>query len=300
MIEEAVKFLLESQNSDGGWGATQGRKSNTEATALSLLALRDPSSSSASAAVEKGLAWLASQQRQDGSWPLSEQVQESSWMSAFAVLAVTAFASHHQHALKGAEWLEQQKGRVAPPEFKRQYLEAPQTMLVPLDPTLEGWAWVDGAYSWVEPTSYSMLALKKLTPHPQRTLHKERIHNGELLLYGRMCKKGGWNYGNPIAFGEELKPYPDTTAVTLIALQDHQTNEANQKSLAVLQAMVAQVHSGLTLSWAILCFALYGQDVSQWQRFLTDSYEKTGFLGETKTVALALLALQNGVEVFRV
>lgn len=299
MIEEAIKFLLEAQNPDGGWGATQQRKSNTEATALSLLALHNASISATSTAVGKGLAWLARQQRQDGSWPLSEQVQESSWTSAFAVLAVTAFASHHQHALKGAEWLVQQKGRVAPPEFKRQYLEAPQTMLVPLDLTLEGWAWGGGA-SWVEPTSYSMLALKKLTPYSQGTLHKERIHNGDILLYDRMCKKGGWNYGNPVAFGEELKPYPDTTAVALIALQDHQANEANQKSLAALQTMVAQVHSGLALSWAILCFALYGQDVSQWQRFLTDSYGKTGFLGETKVVALALLALQNGVEVFRI
>jgi squalene cyclase len=300
MIEKAIKFLLEAQNPDGGWGATHGRKSNTEATALSLLALRNSSIATTTGVVEKGLAWLVGRQHPDGSWPLSEQVQESSWMSTFAVLAAAAFESHHQYALKGAEWLIQQKGRIAPPEFKRQYLEAPQTILVPLDPTLEGWAWVDGAYSWVEPTSYSMLVLKKLAPSLPGTLHQERIHNGELLLYDRMCKKGGWNYGNPIAFGEELKPYPDTTAVALIALQDHQANEANQKSLAALHAMVAQVHSGLTLSWAILCSALYGQDVSQWQWFLTDSYGKTGFLGETRAVALALLALQNDVEAFRV
>jgi hypothetical protein len=115
-----------------------------------------------------------------------------------------------------------------------------------------------------------------------------------------MCKGGGWNYGNSVVLGKVLAPYPDTTAVALIALQDHHTAEANQQSLSALRHILSHVQTGLALSWSILCLALYGHDVSGWQELLTQNYEQTNFLGETKTVALAVLALQNATPVFRV
>ena len=37
-----------------------------------------------------------------------------------------------------------------------------------LDPYLSGWPWTAGAFSWVEPTSYSLIALKKLKPDAGR------------------------------------------------------------------------------------------------------------------------------------
>jgi hypothetical protein len=64
--------------------------------------------------------------------------------------------------------------------------------------------------------------------------------------------------------------------------------------------MLAQVESGLALSLAILCFPLYGYDVSAWRTLLTRNYEQRGFLGETKTLALALLALGDGSRVLRI
>ena len=39
MLEESLNLLLLGQNPDGGWGAVAGKRSNTEATALALLAL---------------------------------------------------------------------------------------------------------------------------------------------------------------------------------------------------------------------------------------------------------------------
>ena len=115
-----------------------------------------------------------------------------------------------------------------------------------------------------------------------------------------MCKGGGWNYGNSTVLGEDLWPYSDTTAIVLIALQDRQTAEANQLSLQALQHMLTDVESGLTLGWAILCFTLYGQDVATWQQRLARTYDKTGFLGDTKTMALALLASGDGAKIFQV
>ncbi|MGH7966803.1 MAG: hypothetical protein ACRERD_34080 [Candidatus Binatia bacterium] len=120
-----------------------------------------------------------------------------------------------------------------------------------------------------------------------------------MLLYDRMCKGGGWNYGNTTVLQEDLAPYPDTTAVALIALHDHSTAEANQRSLRALEIMLTEVQSGMTLSWSILCFALYGRDASELKKLLTKSYEQTGLLGETKIFALALLACADGAAVFR-
>ena len=55
-----------------------------------------------------------------------------------------------------------------------------------------------------------------------------------MLIYDRMCESGGWNYGNSQVLGETLWPYPDVTAIALIALRDRATSEANQKSLHAL------------------------------------------------------------------
>ena len=78
------------------------------------------------------------------------------------------------------------------------------------------------------------------------------------------------------------------------------TAEPNQLSLHALRTMLAHGGLGLGLSWAILCLALYGQDVSAWQTLLMNTYEQTGFLGETKALALALLALGNGSRALRI
>ena len=64
----------------------------------------------------------------------------------------------------------------------------------------------------------------------------KELGRGEMLVYDRMCENGGWNYGNSKVLGEALWPYPDVTAVALIALQDRAASEANQKSLRALDA----------------------------------------------------------------
>jgi hypothetical protein len=180
------------------------------------------------------------------------------------------------------------------------YRWAPQQLPFRLNPDLQGWSWTTGAFSWVEPTAYALLALKKLSAFLPQAQVADRLHQGERLLYDRMCVGGGWNYGNARVLGEHVPPYPEVTAVALIALQNHQTRAANQASLAALQQMLTGVDSGLTLSWATLCFALYGHDVLPWQIRLAHGYEKTEFLGDIRTLALALLALGESANVLEV
>ena len=299
-IEAIIGHLLDTQNVDGGWGAASGKHSNTEATSLVLLGLSTQKEASLAGRVNQGLAWLTTQQLADGSWPLTSLLQEGSWATALAVLALTRFDPYRQSALRGAAWLLYQKGRRVGWLASLLYRWAPQKLPYRLNPDLQGWSWTSGTSSWVEPTAYALLALKKLRSFLPEAQVEGRIHQGERLLYDRMCAGGGWNYGNAHVFGEDMPPYPEVTAVGLIALQNHQSREANQVSLTALRKMLAHVGSGFTLSWAILCFALYGGDVLPWQTRLVQGYERTGFLGEIRTLALALLSLGESAKVLQV
>jgi hypothetical protein len=296
--ESILADLSEAQNPDGGWGAKSRKLSNTEATAYALLALASLDAVD-SKSVNAALHWLSSTQRVDGSWRLSTRFSESSWTSAIATTVLCNFESGRSQAIRGANWLVNQEGRGIGLLASLLHWLAPDSAAVKLNPFIKGWSWTPETFSWVEPTAYSLIALKKLRPHLEKTKINERIEEGERLIYDRMCQGGGWNYGNSNVLGESLWPYPDVTAVALIALQDQAKREENQMSLRALRKMMDQTDSGLALSWSIICLNLYGEDTKRLRDRLERRYRETGFLGETKSIALALLALGKGAEVFR-
>jgi hypothetical protein len=300
MINAAIELLLGAQNEDGGWGAVKGKRSNTESTSFVLMALKSLEGNPFDRQTTAGLKWLLQRQKDDGSWSLNDASKQSSWTTPIAALALLSFQDQRDHALRAAKWILTQEGRkpgwVATLLFRLSLLKK----ITELDPYLSGWSWTAGAFSWVEPTSYSLMTLKKLKRSLDGTNCEERIRQGEMLIYDRMCENGGWNYGNSRVLGEALWPYPDVTAVALIALQDQAMSETNQKSLRALDAMLREAGSGTALGWGILCLTLYKQDVQEWKKILVKNFEKTRFLGEIKAVALALLAVGNGASLFRV
>jgi hypothetical protein len=115
-----------------------------------------------------------------------------------------------------------------------------------------------------------------------------------------MCEHGGWNYGNAAVYGDALWPYPDITAIALIALQDRRDRKENQMSLRALSDMMQTTDSGLALAWSLICFSVYGRDESALRKRLEERFVKTKFLGETKAIALGILASGNGARYFRV
>jgi Squalene-hopene cyclase C-terminal domain len=300
MIDGAIKLLLGAQNEDGGWGAVKGKRSNTESTSFALMALNSMEGKPFIQQTTVGLKWLLEHQKEDGSWSLNDASKQSSWTTPIAVLALLSFQDQRENARRAAKWVLTQEGKK--PGWVASLLVRLSLVkkIVELDPYLSGWSWTAGAFSWVEPTSYSLMALKKLKRSLAGTNCEERIRQGELLIYDRMCESGGWNYGNSRVLGEALWPYPDVTAVALIALQDRAGSEANQTSLRALFAMMREAASGAALGWGILCLTLYNRDVGEWKRILVKNFEKTRFLGETKPVALAVLALGDGARFFRV
>ena len=300
MINAAIDLLLGAQNEDGGWGAVKGKRSNTESTSFVLMALKSLEGNPFDRQTTAGLKWLLQRQKDDGSWSLNDASKQSSWTTPIAALALLSFQDQREHVLKAAKWILTQEGRK--PGWVASLLVRLSLVkkMTELDPYLSGWSWTAGAFSWVEPTSYSLMTLKKLKRSLDGTNCEERIRQGEMLIYDRMCENGGWNYGNSRVLGEALWPYPDVTAVALIALQDQAMSETHQKSLRALDAMLREAGSGTALGWGILCLTLYKQDVQEWKKILVKNFEKTRFLGETKAVALALLAFGNGASLFRV
>jgi hypothetical protein len=302
MINPAIDLLLEAQNEDGGWGSVKGKRSNTESTSFAVMALSslDEKPKPFNRQMIAGLNWLRQHQKDDGSWFLNDTVKQSSWATPIAVLALLSFRNQTQQVLKATNWILTQEGRK--PGWLVSLLVRLTLVkgLTELDPYLSGWSWTAGAFSWVEPTSYSLMALKKLKPSLEGTNCEQRIQQGEMLIYDRMCKDGGWNYGNSRVLGEALWPYPDVTAVALISLQDRAANEANLKSLRALESMMREAPSVTALSWGILCLTLYNQDVREWKNILVENFDKNRFLGETKALALAALAVGNGASLFRI
>jgi len=300
MIEPAIDLLIDAQNPDGGWGSVKGKRSNTESTSFALMALKCLDRDVFLRPMTAGLSWLLQHQKDDGSWSLSDASKQSSWTTSIAVLALLSFQDQREHALRAAKWILTQEGRK--PGWVTSLLVWLSLVkkMGELDPYLSGWPWTAGAFSWVEPTSYSLMALKKLEPMLVGTNVEARIQQGAMLIYDRMCQGGGWNYGNSKVLGEALWPYPDVTAVALIALQDRRASEANQTSLHLLDKMAREADSGMALGWGILCLTLYNEDVRELKKVLAKNFEKTSFLGQIKTVALAVLALGDGARFFRV
>jgi Prenyltransferase and squalene oxidase repeat len=300
MIDAAVELLLSAQNEDGGWGAKKGKQSNTESTSFALMALKAMEQKAFVQPRTAALSWLLRHQKEDGSFPFNETSKQGSWITPIAVLGLLSFQDQREHALRAARWVLTQEGRK--PGWVASLLVRVSIIkkMTELDPFLSGWSWTAGAFSWVEPTSYALMALKKLKESLDETNCKERIRQGEMLIYNRMCENGGWNYGNSKVLGETLWPYPDVTALALIALQDRAGSGANQTSLRALETMMRETASGMALGWGILCLAVYNQDVREWKKVLVKTFEKTRFLGETKAMALAMLAFGNGASLLRI
>jgi hypothetical protein len=293
-----TEALLATQDADGGWGAEPGKRSNTEATALAVLALGSSPGSAAAAALRRGLAWLVDHQRPDGGWPLGVGQDRSTWPTPLAVLALLGRSELRERAARGLRWLVGHGGIDPGWLIRALYRVWPGALPVRMDPTLKGWSWNPDAFSWVEPTAYALLALKKGRTVLSGPDVDARIREGESMLYDRACEGGGWNYGNTNVYGVNVPPYPEVTAVALLGLQDRRETPTNRSSVEAMRRMLAEVDSGFALSWAIACLAVHGQDTAAERRRLAESYRRTGFLGSTRTLALALIASGSPESVF--
>jgi hypothetical protein len=269
--------LAGSCNSDGGWGYQRGKASRIESTAWVALA-GVPFSSDA-------LRWLGRVQDGDGWLRDDRRAPVNYGFNALALLALANAQPVPDGAAALARNLLSVKGlRFDPSPVVRQ------------DNALQAWSWVDGTLSWVEPTAYALLALKRArtrgVPMPQSI--GERLDVGERMLSDRACTGGGWNYGNAQVFDKQLLPHGPTTALALLSMQDRRQVPAVAEGLAFLGRHATAERSGLALALTTICLRVFGQDARSSIEAARVQADVSLRLENTVTLAALLVALDAG------
>lgn len=251
--------LTAARHSGGGWGYRTPNQSAAEPTALACLALsaytRDPS------LWTHGLSLLGHLQRPDGGIPASFDADAPCWPTGLSILAWNTLRADGEDPLseqvhRAAQWLVNARGRKIPL----------QPDVYGHNSRLQGWSWVAGTHSWLEPTAYGVLGLKSagMSDHV-------RTREGVALLWDRMFSDGGWNYGNTRVLGRTLRPFPATTGIVLTALAGETSDETIDKSIAYLTRELQTVRSPMSLGWGLIGLSAWNAQPDQSDRWLAES-----------------------------
>jgi hypothetical protein len=274
--------LLASRNPDGGWPYYAGKTSRLEPTVWALLALQAAGERIAANAL---LAWP----RSDG-WFLDRSSNAVNvGFNALAAIGLAALApgAPERPALGAA--LVRARG-----------VKLPQVPGFAQDNSIQGWPWLDGTFSWVEPTAMAVIALKGLRTLPEA---QGRISDGERLLLDRACRGGGWNFGNANVLGRDLEPYTAPTALALIALRDRADAEAVRRGRQYLVSHALAERAGLALALTSVALGLSEQSVPGLADAIDHAWRESAFLGNLHVTAVALYAraaAASGYGAFRV
>jgi hypothetical protein len=160
------------------------------------------------------------------------------------------------------------------------------------DNALQGWAWTNGTFSWVEPTAWGLLALKRAQQLGIAPGNADaRIEEAERVLLDRICRDGGWNFGNATVLYQDLRPYVGTTALALLALQNRRDEPAVAQSLALLEARWPEEISAAALGLAAISLAAFDRPTRALDARLGEHAPQAVEFGNLHGIAVALAAL---------
>lgn len=276
--------LLSWRNADGGWGYAPGKRSRLEPTCLALLALGDELPGEAT-------RLLASWPRRDGLWVDGPELPPNYGLNGAALVASsTVLRANTRIAEPVLQQLIAGKGLAfEPSEEVRQ------------DNRLQAWPWVDGTFSWVEPTAWCLLALKQWRREGD-TAARARMDEAKRLLADRACTGGGWNYGNAVVLSRALPAYVPTTALALLALQDEPALDVVQQSADFLTREARSEASALSLGLATIALNVLGRPTGPVASALAPRLDTAAAIGQVSGVAIGLYALdheRHGCAAFR-
>jgi len=291
------------RNADGGWGYYKGKASRIEPTCWARLAL---GAAHDETQVRDAAAWL-SQRQQPSGW----LVENSEWPINIAFNALAAFTllAHRDQVA------EDVRNRLLAAVVASKGTAAPPSDNMRQDNSLQGWSWIDATFSWVEPTCWGLLALKRwgqtlgsdpgVRPGGQTrgsdpgvrpqglTPALARIAEAERLLIDRSCRPGGWNFGNATVMQQDLRAYAPTTALGLLAMQDRRGEDAVVRGLRALETLWTEEISATSLGLSLICFDVYGQPLDHLAARLAAHAEHAVTFGNHHGIAVALFALAS-------
>ena len=273
---------LRSAANAGGWGYYAGKTSRVEPTCWALLALRGVAANhslESAVATRSHLSFVESLQGRDGLLSETEPALANVTANALALITLRAVADAANAetvagirsaliALKGVS--------LAEPDPKQ-------------DNSLQGWPWVRDTFSWVEPTAWTLLALKLAGRAAGDAVARQ--DEAERLLVNRMCAGGGWNYGNGSTLGQDLRAYTPTTALALIALQNRRALPAVQESLTMLIEQQTAERGAMSLALVSICLHLFEVPAEPVDAALAAAAERSETSGNLLAMAMALYAL---------
>ncbi len=290
--EICLPFLLETQNSDGGWGNQLGLGSTIEPTCSALLALASASNSGEVAnSVGRGSDWLLAAQLPDGSWPACLGQQEGCWVTSLACLTFHTQGLARSAVARGVRWLCDAWPGEGKLWWRIRNRVFGESFVVKQNHSLRGWSWTPGTSSWTEPTSYALILLRILPEDLLLGGAVRRQRLGEAMLYDRMCSGGGWNCGNPMVYGVAGQPQVGPTVWALLALQDYPDRPENQKSLDWLECAYEHIRGPGSLALAHLCLETYGRATPPLEPTLQRFFLNNQFFHSVPAMAWVLAAL---------
>jgi len=261
--------LAQLRNADGGWPYYRGRQSRLEPTCWAMLATGVPVDATPLARWTTGSGLLVE--------PSTGQVNYA--FNGLAALAIGADPRRPPALVPGVV-----AGLVA---AKGVAVEA--SPVIQLDTSLQGWSWIPETFTWVEPTAWCMLALKRWPGDPAST--SARIEEAERVMRDRVCPGGGWNFGNGIVYGHALPAHVPPTAVGVLALQDRTKSPVVTDAIRFLERHALGEGSTTALALTTLAFAALGRPTASVIEALITQCAETDSLGNVAALGMAALAL---------
>lgn len=239
--------LVASAHPDGGWGYGPNQAAQLEPTCLALLAASLEADKHADA-MAKGRRFLASCRRGDAGYPLAKGRSEALWSTALVLFVETTLGANEDALAATAGFLLSYKGRIPNvPNHDELNVADPNH---DIDLNIVGWPWAENNFSWVEPTAWACLAMRRFGQETQ-----PRVQEGLAMLIDRALDTGGVNYGNRRILDKILEPIPGPTALMLLALQgrDHPRIDA------AVRYLLSELHTPDLehLCWAKIALELY-------------------------------------------
>jgi hypothetical protein len=247
-VDTARRALLELRRPDSGWGYDPDGTTCVEPTALACLALLATQGEKDGGATLRAVAgaanWLVRLQKPAGSTGVSAELDIPEWPTVYAILVWANQGGHAQELGNATGWLIRARGDT--------FEQNPE--VVGTDATIVGWPWVEGTYSWLEPTAMAVLALRR-----QGLTNHDRVREGLRLIRDRAIATGGWNIGCNTVYGKDLMPQPAETGIALLALSGLQEREGIvDRACSYLQRTLPGVRSAQSLCWGVLGLAAWG------------------------------------------
>jgi hypothetical protein len=279
-----INQLKKREFESGGFASNPHGRYLPESTCWAILALSGDFNNRD--LIMRARARLAADQLPDGRVCISPDHPEIYWPTSLAVFAWDRSPEYQKNQALATHFLMTSSGT-----YYQRKAGSPSAH----DPSIKGWSWIAGTHSWVEPTGLAMMALK-ISGYGRHA----RVKEATRLLLDRQLPHGGWNYGNTLLFGQELRPMPLSTGIGLSALKDETPRETIQRSITYLQSQVINLHTPRSLGWSLLGLASWQAQPESAPSLIHDCLKRQDRYGvyDTSSLALLLVAFKSpgGIE----